>query len=57
VDGAYVRTIDLGATTLGSPQVLYARSWSISAAHSVEIRNHATLSRPTVEVDAFLVIR
>jgi hypothetical protein len=57
VDGQLVATVDLYAPTLGTRGVVFARNWSSRATHTVEIRVLGTAGRPSVVLDAFLVIR
>jgi hypothetical protein len=56
VDGAYVRTVDLRSASSGSRRIVYARSWTSSGKHTLEIRVVGTLGRPRVDLDAFLSI-
>jgi hypothetical protein len=57
VDGVPVATIDLGATSLTRPQVLFVKAWGSSRPHEIIIRNLATNGRPRVEIDSLLVLR
>jgi hypothetical protein len=57
VDGALISTVDLEAATLGSPRVVFSKSWGSTGTHSVVIKVLGTSARPAVELDAFLVIR
>jgi hypothetical protein len=57
LDGVRVTTIDLAAPALGPRQVVFTKTWSATAAHTVTVRNLGTDGRPLIEVDAFLVLR
>ena len=57
VDGIYLTTIDLYASTFRPRQVLFARNWLTSGRHSVTIRVLGTAGRPTVSIDAFIVLQ
>lgn len=57
VDGAYLKTVELHAQTASTRQVLYARSWPVPGAHTLEIKVLGTAGRPRVDVDAFITLR
>jgi hypothetical protein len=56
IDGVYVITVDLYAANLTPRSIVFSRSWSTSATHTLMIRVKATYSRPRVDVDAFVVV-
>ena len=57
VDGVFVRTVDLYASTAQPRSVVFARSWVQSGTHTITIKVRGTAGRPTVIVDAFGVFR
>jgi hypothetical protein len=57
VDGAYVKTLDLYTSTTIARRVVYSRNWAASGAHTVKIQVLGTSGRPSVDVDAFAVLR
>lgn len=57
VDGAYVSTINLYRTTTTQRVVVFSRTWSTSAAHTVRIVVLATARHPRVDIDGFVVVR
>lgn len=57
VDGAYLKTIDLYASSLVARVVVLSLSWSSSAAHTVTVTVEGTSGRPRIDVDAFAVMR
>lgn len=57
VDGRHVATIDLRAATTRYRTVVWSRSWSTSARHTVRVVVLGTSGRPRVDVDAFVVVR
>ena len=57
LDGTYVRTVDLYASTARSRRLLFTTAWASSAAHTLRIRVLGTSGRPRVDVDAFAVLR
>ena len=54
VDGAYVRTISLHASTYISRWIAFARSWSANDNHTLKIVVAGTAGHPRVDVDAFV---
>ena len=54
VDGAYIRTISLHASTYTSRWIAFARSWSANGNHTLKIVVAGTAGHPRVEVDAFV---
>ncbi len=57
VDGVYLRTISLRASTARSRQVVVTDSWATSGSHSIKVVVVGTSGHPRVEVDAFVVLR
>jgi hypothetical protein len=57
VDGAYVQTLDLYSASAVARKVVFTRNWPSSAAHTLEVRVVGTANRPTIDVDAFIVLR
>ena len=57
VDGHYVRTLDLKASTTRYRAVAWSWGWTTSGAHTVRLVVVGTKGRPRVEVDAFAVVR
>jgi hypothetical protein len=57
VDGTYLKTIDLYASSLVARVVVLPLSWSSSASHTLTVTVEGTSGRPRVDVDAFLVAR
>jgi subtilisin len=57
IDGVYRTTIDLLASTRQDRRVVYARSFGSSGTHTIEWRVLGTSGRPTVSIDAFVVLR
>lgn len=56
VDGSYVGTVDLYSSKSLLRRLVFARSWSASGSHTLEVRVVGTAGRPRVDVDSFLVI-
>jgi hypothetical protein len=57
VDGVLVSTVNLEASALQPSRVIWRKSWGTAGAHSIQVRLLGTTGRPTVEVDAFQVVR
>jgi subtilisin family serine protease len=57
VDGVYRATIDLRTSTLQHRRVVYARTFSTSGTHTIELRVLGTAGRPMVSLDAFVVLQ
>ncbi len=57
VDGTKVTTVDLYSTTTLARRVLYAKAWTASGTHTIEVRALGTSGRPRVDLDAFVVLR
>jgi subtilisin family serine protease len=57
IDGTYVGKYSLWASSLKARQTIFSRSWSTTAARTIELRTVTSSSRKLVSVDAFLVSR
>ncbi len=57
VDGRYVKTIDLQASSARARRIVFARRWETAAPHTVKVVVVGTAGRPRVDLDAFLVVR
>ena len=55
VNGAYLTTVDLYASSSQTQRVVWTRNWSVSATRTMEIRVLGTSGRPRVDVDGFFV--
>jgi hypothetical protein len=56
VDGVRVATIDTRAATFRSRVIVFERAWSQAGTHTVTLRVRGTDGRPTVSLDAFVVV-
>jgi hypothetical protein len=56
LDGTYLKTVDLKASSFQARKLLFATSVG-SGQHVLTIRGSGTSGRPTVAVDAFYVVR
>ncbi|HET7168496.1 MAG TPA: S8 family serine peptidase [Candidatus Limnocylindrales bacterium] len=57
VDGVYRATIDLKATKSYARRVVYAIDFGATGTHSIELRVLGTSGRPTVALDAVVILR
>lgn len=57
IDGVYRKTIDLRTSTLHNRRVVYALDFGVSGTHTIQLRVLGTSGRPTVSVDAFVILR
>ena len=57
VDGRLAATIDLRASGEWHRRVVWSRHWSTVGTHTIRVVNLATATRPTIGLDAFLVLR
>jgi hypothetical protein len=57
VDDRYVRTVSLYSATPVARRVVFTKRWASSGYHTLAIRSAATVARPRVSVDAFVVLR
>lgn len=55
IDGAYVRTLDLYATSFRPVNTLFTKSWSAYGYHTLKIEVVGTAGRPIVAIDEFRV--
>ena len=55
VDGVLVSTIDLYHATSQSRVVLFSRSWSTVATHTIRVVVLGTAGRPRVDIDGFAI--
>jgi hypothetical protein len=56
LDGAYIGSIDLGATTPQPRVIVFARHFSSVGTHVLRIVNVATIGRPMIDVDGIAVL-
>ena len=56
IDGHLVRTVDLHSTATHRRQIVFVRTFSSSAAHTIRIVCQGTAGRPAIDVDALLVL-
>jgi hypothetical protein len=57
VDGVLVATVDLRAASVSARLTAYSKTWSAVGKHKLSIRILGTIGRPSVVVDAFLILR
>jgi hypothetical protein len=57
VDGRYLTTVGLWATTNRPRTVVFRWTWPDSAQRTVEVRVVGTAGRPRVDIDAFVILR
>jgi subtilisin len=57
IDGVNRGTIDLRSSVSVARKIAYARSWSTSGTHTIELRVAGTSGRPSVSLDGFVVLR
>jgi hypothetical protein len=57
IDGVYSKLVSLYSSTSRARQVVYAKSWSSSATHTIKLVVVGTAGHPRVDVDAFVVLR
>jgi hypothetical protein len=57
VNGSYVATVDLFATTTQARRLVWARNWASTGTRTVVIKVLGTSGRPRIDVDAFLILR
>lgn len=56
IDGKYIKTVDLRASTFRARRIVFATAVS-QGTHTIVIRGLGTSGRPTVAVDAYYVVR
>ncbi len=54
IDGAYVHTIDLHASTYGARRLAYVQRWPANGSHTLRIVVVGTTGHPRVDVDGFV---
>jgi hypothetical protein len=57
IDGVYIKTINLRATSSLSRQVVFTRAFPSSGTHTITVRVVGTGTYPTVRLDAFVISR
>jgi hypothetical protein len=57
LDGAYITTLDLAAPSVAARRLVFSRSWSTSATHTIKLVAVGTAGRPRIDLDAFAVLR
>ncbi len=57
VDGVLASTVDTSAATTAYRQVVFGKSWSTYASHTIKLVVVGTADRPAVNLDAFEVVR
>ena len=57
VDGVLTTTIDLRRTSSQNRVVLFSKSWTTVAAHTVRVVVVGTSGRPRIDIDGFAVAR
>ena len=57
VDGVLVATLDLNAAVERPRRIVYAKTWSSLAIHTISVRILGTVDRPRGDVDAFWILR
>ena len=57
MDGVLVATIDLNAPTETPRRIVYTKTWSSLAIHTISVRILGTDGRPRGDVDAFWILK
>ncbi len=57
VDGQLAATIDLYRSTLRTRAVVFSKSWTTVAPHTVRVVVVGTSGRPRVDIDGFAIAR
>ena len=57
VNGGYLTTLDLYASTTTYRKTVWARTWTTSAPRSIRVVVLGTAGRPRVDLDAFLILK
>jgi hypothetical protein len=57
LDGTYLGWLDMYSASTVARKVVFSRNWSTSAAHTLAVRVVGTSGRPSIDVDAFTVLR
>lgn len=56
IDGTAVATRDLYSATTSPSVVDFSYQWSTSATHTIRVQANGTVGRPTIDIDAFVVM-
>ena len=57
VDGTYVGTYSLYASSFQARRIVWSRGWAASGTHAVSVVVVGTAGHPRVDVDAFVTLR
>ena len=57
IDGVRTSTVDTGGTSTAYRQLIWTRTYSASARHTVRVVNRGTTGRPGVTVDGLAYLR
>jgi hypothetical protein len=57
VDNVLAATVDLYRSSAAYRRIVFKRSWTTSATHTIRVEVVGTSGRPRVDVDAFIVVR
>jgi subtilisin family serine protease len=57
VDGVLKKTVDLYAATGKGATVAYSIRWNKAGSHTIDVQVVGTSGRPTIDVDAFVILR
>jgi hypothetical protein len=57
IDGSLRATVDLEAASEAPAKVVFRRHWSSAGSHTIKVVVEGTAGRPTVTVDAFVILR
>ncbi len=57
LDGRHVATVDLASSVDLPARIVYRKHWSAAGSHTLRVVLEGTAGRPTVGVDAFVVLR
>jgi hypothetical protein len=56
VDGTYLKTVNLYASSFAARKAVFSKSWSVAGAHTVVIEVLGTAGHPYVAIDGFTVV-
>jgi hypothetical protein len=56
IDGHLVRTVDLHAAGTHRRQIVFVRTFTTAGTHTIRIVNQGTAGRPSIDIDALLVL-
>ena len=57
VDGAYVGSVSLYASSFQARRIVWSRGWATAGTHRVTVEVSGTAGHPRVDVDAFVVLK